>query len=61
MEEHVTSESFSTAIGNVLYGGIDPSIPGHGGEECTKYLDRNVMILDTSIGEANFTKSLLFV
>lgn len=39
-----------SVIKNVLYGGIDPSIPGHGGEECTNYLDRKLMIIDTLIG-----------
>lgn len=34
-----------------LYGGIRPDVPGHGGEECTNYLDRRLMLLDTGIGE----------
>ena len=41
---------YALQIGNVLYGGIDSSIPGHGGEKCLQYLDRNLMVLDTAIG-----------
>lgn len=35
------------SIGNVLYGGIRPEIPGHGGEECANYLTPNQMIGET--------------
>lgn len=43
----------STLLLNVqgaLYGGIRSDVPGHGGEECTNYLDRKLMLLDTGIG-----------
>lgn len=43
---------YASQIGNVLYGGIDSSIPGHGGEKCLQYLDRNLMVLDTAIATA---------
>ena len=32
---------------DVLYGGIRPDIPGHGGEECAKYLSKNTMLFET--------------
>lgn len=48
----------SKTLGEVLYGGIDSNIPGHGGEECTNYLDRNLMVLDTSIGERHFQSNI---
>ena len=32
---------------DVLYGGIRPDIPGHGGAECAAYLDTRTMILET--------------
>ena len=34
-------------LGEVLYGGIKPEIPGHGGEECAAYLSRGTMIFET--------------
>lgn len=34
-------------IGNVMYGGIRPDIPGHGGEECARYLSPRQMIGET--------------
>ncbi|XP_011409793.2 PREDICTED: transmembrane protein 164-like [Amphimedon queenslandica] len=46
------SRALSTLLVNVqgaLYGGIRSDIPGHGGEECTNYLDRKLMLLDTGI------------
>ena len=46
-------ESLSNLVVNVqgaLYGGIRSDVPGHGGEECTNYLDRKLMLLDTGIG-----------
>ena len=51
-----TSELYAT-LTRVLYGGIDPSIPGHGGKECTAYLDRKLMVLDTTIGEQQASKT----
>jgi hypothetical protein len=35
------------SIGNVLYGGIRPEIPGHGGDECANYLTPKQMIGET--------------
>lgn len=32
---------------DVLYGGIRPDIPGHGGEKCAAYLSKRTMILET--------------
>lgn len=32
---------------DVLYGGIRPDIPGHGGQECAAYLSKNTMIFET--------------
>ena len=34
-------------LADVLYGGINPDIPGHGGEECANYLPRRTMIFET--------------
>lgn len=34
-------------LGEVLYGGIKPEIPGHGGEECASYLSKSTMIFET--------------
>ena len=33
------SSSFTESFAKILYGGINPNIPGHGGEVCAKYLD----------------------
>ena len=49
-----SSESLVSVIKDLLYGGIDPTIPGHGGEECTNFLDRKLMIMDTAIGNEKF-------
>ena len=32
---------------DVLYGGIRPEIPGHGGVECASYLSKSTMIFET--------------
>ncbi len=45
------SSSFTESFAKILYGGINPNIPGHGGEVCAKYLDRKLMVLDTAIGK----------
>lgn len=37
----------TTQVLDVLYGGIRPDIPGHGGKECAAYLSTNSMILET--------------
>ncbi len=39
-------------IGGVLYGGIRPDIPGHGGEECARYLTPRQMIGETLVSTA---------
>ena len=39
-------------IGNVLYGGIRPDIPGHGGEECARYLSPRQMLGETLLSTA---------
>lgn len=39
----------TTQVLDVLYGGIKPDIPGHGGKECAAYLSKNIMILETVI------------
>lgn len=39
--------SFLEQLGEVLYGGIQPDIPGHGGEECAAYLTKKTMIFET--------------
>ena len=36
-----------SAILDVLYGGIRPEIPGHGGEECASFLSLNTMFLES--------------
>ena len=36
-------------LGDVLYGGIKPDIPGHGGEECAAYLSKKTMIFETML------------
>lgn len=39
-------------LADVLYGGIKPDIPGHGGEECASYLPKSTMLLETAITTA---------
>lgn len=39
-------------IGGVLYGGIRPEIPGHGGEECARYLTTRQMVAETLVSTA---------
>lgn len=39
-------------VKDVLSGGIDPNIPGHGGEECANYLPRKTMLLETLLSTA---------
>jgi len=39
--------SFWQQLADVMYGGINPDIPGHGGEECANFLPRRTMVLDT--------------
>ena len=34
-------------IKDVLFGGIRPEIPGHGGEECANFLPPKTMVLET--------------
>lgn len=46
----MNTSALASALGEVLYGGINPDIPGHGGRECVMYLDRRLMVLDTAIG-----------
>lgn len=41
---------FMYHVQKALYGGIRNDVPGHGGDECANYLDRNLMYLDTGIG-----------
>ena len=36
-------------IAHVLYGGIRPEVPGHGGEECAGYLPPYMMIGETML------------
>ena len=36
-------------LADVLYGGIDPNIPGHGGPVCAAYLPPSRMVLETVI------------
>ena len=45
-------ESFLKGIGDVLYGGIRPDIPGHGGEECAHYLPPYQLIGETLLTTA---------
>lgn len=40
---------FST-IGDVLYGGIQPNIPGNGGPECVAYLSKSQLVFETLLG-----------
>ena len=44
------------SIGNVLYGGIRPEIPGHGGDKCANYLTPKQMI-----GETLLTSTIMVV
>ena len=37
----------SAVLEDVLYGGIRPDVPGHGGEVCANYLSSRTMILET--------------
>ena len=39
----------TSIIKDVMYGGINPNIPGHGGKECVAYLSKETMILETAI------------
>ena len=41
--------SIMREIFDVLYGGIRPDIPGHGGEECAAYLSRSKMVFETAL------------
>lgn len=36
-----------SALSDVLYGGIRPDVPGHGGEECAAYLSKRTMLFET--------------
>ena len=42
-------------VADILAGGINGEIAGHGGAECMKYLGRSIRILDTSIGKFEIT------
>ncbi len=46
------TSSWWDELGGVLYGGIRPEIPGHGGEECARYLSPRQMIVETLISTA---------
>lgn len=39
-------------LADVLYGGINPEIPGHGGEECAAFLSQGTMIFETMLSTA---------
>ena len=39
----------TSLVQDVLYGGINPDIPGHGGKECAAYLPKQTMLLETAI------------
>ena len=45
--ENASSLSLLSQLEDVLYGGINPEIPGHGGEECALYLSKGTMIFET--------------
>ena len=45
-------EGVLKGIGDVMYGGIRPEIPGHGGEECARYLSPGQMIGETLLTTA---------
>ena len=47
MDEDNQTLSVLEQLGDVLYGGIKPDIPGHGGEECAAYLSKKTMIFET--------------
>ena len=48
LSDMASNESFMfQQLGEVLYGGIKPDIPGHGGEECAAYLSKGTMIFET--------------
>lgn len=53
-------KTFLTSIGQVCYGGIKPSIPGHGGSECVAYLSRSLMIADTSLATFMMVVVIIF-
>lgn len=36
-----------SGLWDVLYGGIRPDIPGHGGEQCAAYLSKQTMVFET--------------
>jgi hypothetical protein len=50
-------EGILKGVGNVLYGGIRPEIPGHGGEECARYLTPKQLVGETLLS----TSIMLFV
>lgn len=45
---------------DMLYGGIRPDIPGHGGEECAAYLSKRTMIFETILSTAMMVTVGLF-
>lgn len=42
-------------VSDVLYGGIRPDIPGHGGAQCAAYLSKPTMILETVLSTSIMT------
>lgn len=39
-------------LADILYGGIRPEIPGHGGKECAGFLSPSWMVLETLLSTA---------
>ena len=54
LQENVQGWKFKKmeALGDVLYGGIRPDIPGHGGEVCAGFLTPKWMVFETLISTA---------
>ena len=47
-----SSVSLLEQVGDVLYGGINPDIPGHGGQECAAFLSKGTMVFETLLSTA---------
>ena len=55
-----SNSSLLAQLGNVMYGGIKPKIPGHGGAKCIAYLSRSLMVTDTAIASVMMVIVLIY-
>lgn len=44
--------NIASAIGGILYGGIQANIPGNGGPECVAYLSKGLILFETLLSTA---------